>query len=77
MKTNTDWLSFLQGLLPPEDGTLQRMADHWAHDVRCVSSGAEHRRVGVMVMHSHEEWLAAGVTAHVPQKVRRQRLRRD
>jgi len=74
---NTAWLSFLRSLCPAEEGALQKMADHWAHDVRCVRSGADHRRVGVMVMHSHEEWLDAGVTAHASQKPRRQRLRRD
>lgn len=78
MNRNADWLRYLRMLLNTADhgshgpnGHVSQealLADHWAHDPRCVRVGVQHRRVGAEPHgygHGHGQWLEAGVTAHL------------
>lgn len=66
MRRGTDWLSYLhtlaeQGRDLAHSNTIY--ATQWAHDVRCIRRGVEHRRVGEVANHAHDEWLLAGYGA--------------
>lgn len=63
MRRNNDWLQYLRNLSGQgRDATPQASvyACQWAHDVRCIRQGIEHRRVGESNGHAHDEWLQAG-----------------
>jgi hypothetical protein len=66
MRRGTDWLSYLH-TLAEQDRDLAHSntiyGAQWAHDVRCIRQGVEHRRVGEVASHAHEEWLQAGYVA--------------
>lgn len=74
MRSSIDWLQYLrtltnQGSNQSRDLAQQAHSDvnsvyatQWAHDVRCMRSGIEHRRVGGAVTSlGRDEWLQAGV----------------
>lgn len=64
MRRDNDWLQYLrnlsgQGRDPAQQASVY--AHQWAHDVRCIRQGVEHRRVGGSPTgHTHDEWLQAG-----------------
>lgn len=69
------WLDYLR-TLASHGMDISVYATQWAHDLRCVRTGAEHRRVGSLVgPHGHDEWLQAGCSvrqqlARVPVRVK-------
>ncbi len=66
MRRGNDWLQYLN-TLSEQDRELAHgstiYAAQWAHDVRCIRHGVEHRRVGEADRHAHDEWLLAGYAA--------------
>jgi hypothetical protein len=70
MRRENDWLKYLHFL--SEQGRDQAQhasvyAAQWAHDVRCIRQGVEHRRVGgAAVSQGHDEWLQAGYVVRQP-----------
>lgn len=73
MRKVNDWLSYIQTLSEQGRDLAQYSniyAHQWAHDVRCLRKGAEHRRVGESMNSGHNEWLQAGLTVRLPQGAR-------
>lgn len=74
MRRIEDWSQHVSKLSAQEQdltGKFRIYAKQWAHDVRCVQSGVNHRRVGEVQNRSiHEEWLLAGVVAQQQIKPR-------
>lgn len=70
MRRRNDWLQYLQTLSDQSRDMAQHAnvyASQWAHDVRCIRQGIEHRRVGGADLNvSHDEWLQAGYVARQP-----------
>lgn len=67
MRRGNDWLQYLHTLSEKGRDLAQGnavYASQWAHDVRCIRQGVEHRRVGAAAAsNAHDEWLRAGYTA--------------
>ena len=63
MRREKDWLNYLH-TLSEQGRDLAHYANvyaaQWAHDVRCIRHGIEHRRVGGADQMHHQEWLLAG-----------------
>ena len=72
MRNGNEWLKYLQTLSQQGRDLAQYgniYAHQWAHDVRCLRQGVEHRRVGEAA-HSgaKDEWLQAGVVSRQPTR---------
>lgn len=63
MRHTNDWLAYLRKL-SGEGRDLAVYALRWAHDIRCIRSGVEHRRVGSEA-HFDREWLDAGYACRI------------
>jgi hypothetical protein len=67
MRRGNDWLQYLKTLSDQSRDMAQNRnvyASQWAHDVRCIRQGIEHRRVGdADATHAHDEWFLAGYVA--------------
>ncbi len=66
MRRGNGWLHYLHTLTEQGRDLAQNnsvYAAQWAHDVRCLRQGVEHRRVGEAATHAHDEWLLAGYVA--------------
>lgn len=73
MRKGSDWLGYLQTLSEQGRDLAQYSniyAHQWAHDVRCLRTGAEHRRVGGAGNSGKNEWLQAGFSARLPNFAR-------
>lgn len=69
MRQSKAWLDYLR-TLAGQGMDISVYATQWAHDLRCIRSGADHRRVGRMEgPHGHNEWLAAGFSSRQPARV--------
>ncbi len=69
MRRDNDWLKYLHTLSEQSRNVAQQTdvyASQWAHDVRCLRQGVEHRRVGGAAGPSHLEWLEAGYVTRQP-----------
>ncbi len=72
MRRSKDWLDYLQTLTEQsrelaQHANLDAYASQWAHDLRCVRQGIEHRRVGGAVhAPAQDAWLQAGYTVRQP-----------
>lgn len=68
MRQTTTWLEYLRTLSRPANVAVYSL--QWAHDVRCIKPGTEHRRVGATTW-LHDEWLSAGYASRLPGTPRR------
>lgn len=68
MRQTTTWLEYLRNLSCPANVSVYSL--QWAHDVRCIRPGAEHRRVGATAW-LHDEWLNAGYASRLGAAPRR------
>lgn len=72
MRRGNEWLKYLQTLSEQGRDLAQYgniYAHQWAHDVRCLRQGVEHRRVGeVTNSQANDEWLQAGVVSRQPTR---------
>lgn len=73
MNDSKVWLNYLR-TLASHGLDISVYATQWAHDLRCLRTGADHRRVGAG-SHGHDEWLRAGFSARqqpvrVPVRIR-------
>lgn len=59
MRHTNHWLEYLRQL-SSQGADLAIYALQWAHDPRCVKTGAAHRRVGSHERTHHPEWLNLG-----------------
>ncbi len=69
MHRESNWLAYLHTLSDQSRDLAQYphvYAHQWAHDVRCVRQGIEHRRVGGVTGNGNTEWLQAGFVARQP-----------
>jgi len=70
MRRDKGWLHYLHVLADQGRDLAQHnsvYAQQWAHDVRCIRQGVEHRRVGESgASHAHDEWLQAGYVTRQP-----------
>ncbi|MGC3981310.1 MAG: hypothetical protein QM808_08635 [Steroidobacteraceae bacterium] len=63
MRRDNSWLQYLCNLSEQGRDLAQQgnvYAHQWAHDVRCIRKGIEHRRVGESTSQQRNEWLQAG-----------------
>lgn len=72
MRRGNEWLKYLQTLSEHGRDLAQYgniYAHQWAHDVRCLRQGVEHRRVGEAAnSQANDEWLQAGVVSRQPSR---------
>jgi len=64
MQQSKAWLDYLR-TLASQGMDISVYAEQWAHDLRCLRTGTDHRRVGSVEgpHHGHDEWLLAGFSA--------------
>lgn len=63
MRHTNDWLEYLRKLsLHGADVAVYAL--QWAHDARCIQSGANHRRVGSGERQQHD-WLDVGYASRL------------
>ena len=70
MRRGNDWLTYLQTLSEPGRDLTHHAniyAHQWAHDVRCLRQGSDHRRVGEAMITDHG-WLEAGLVTRLSSR---------